>query len=173
MASVVSSTEINEWNRNNEQDDPIVALLRITSDELAEPLLISSDNTSYFRLNEETKEPEYGTVRSEEEYAYCPFKIVLPDQLSDGTIPSAQISIDNVDSIMYASLRELSIAPSLDIVIVNASDPDTNLMELPTLSATTITANVFSITATLSPDNFLSSACPAPKFYPSSNPTLV
>lgn len=84
--------------------------LKISHDDLASPLRFVNNT-----------EP---VTRSDGEYLPAAFEFRLPND-SEDNVPTAEISIDNVDRQIIEAIRGLKKAPQLEVNIVLASSPNT------------------------------------------------
>lgn len=170
--SRVTSQDLRQFLRKEDPDDVLIFLVTITHDSLDEPIRISSDNKEFFGLDDETKYPLRGTTSRGKKYYDVPFSLQVPDQPEDSNVTRASISIDNVTQELTVIVREMYIAARLTIEIVRASSPDVVEKEMPKLIMKNITNNETTVSADLELDDYRIQKCPAPKFYPSTNPGL-
>ena len=99
-------------------------------------------------------------------YTAFPFVIYSPPADTDDYLPSVRLTIDNIDRVIIAELRSIDSAPTVDVSIVLASDPDT--IECGPLQFTlkSISYDAQTITAELSYENILNEPFPAGTFTP-------
>lgn len=87
-------------------------LILVTVDhaDLAAPLRFTSDGVA--------------TTSNGEIFTPLAFRAVLPDR-TQGRAPQATLRLDNVNKTLLEALRGLQTAPTVDLQVVRASDPDT------------------------------------------------
>ena len=105
-------------------------------------------------------------------YTAFPFVVDSPPGDTDDYLPSVRLTIDNIDRVIIAELRSIDSAPTVDVSIVLASDPDT--IECGPLQFTlkSISYDAQTITAELSYENILNEPFPAGTFTPTDFPGL-
>lgn len=138
----------------NAQETGQVFLILLTIDhaQLSVPIRVSSDAVN--------------TVSNGDTYYAYPFEITLPDDMEDRP-PRARLRIDNVSREIIASIRSIQTAPTLNIDIVLASDPDTVEVHLPDFQMRNITYDAMTIDAEINIDYFIEEPFPAGTFAPS------
>lgn len=103
-----------------ETDEVFVVLVTLDSDELEEPIRLSSDpTTALIELGDDI----YGTVSNGDSFVFVPFDIYLPRDDKSGTV-SAKMSIENIDRRIIETARSVTKPVSAKIQCILASDPD-------------------------------------------------
>lgn len=126
--------------------------LKISHDELASPLRFVNNT-----------EP---IIRADGEYLPAAFEFRLPDD-SEDNVPTAEISIDNVDRKIIESVRGLKKAPELEVNIVLASSPNTVEVGPVEFKLKEFRYDAQTISATLGyEEDFLNQGFPKYKFSP-------
>ena len=105
-------------------------------------------------------------VSNGDEYIYYPFDLNLPSDEAEN-IPQAQLTIDNIDQTLIEAIRNLSAAPTVRLMVVLASAPDTIEVDFADFSFTNISYDALTITGTITVENFLSEPFPGDTFVPS------
>jgi len=111
------------------------------------------------------------TVSNGDLYSAYPFDLTLPDDPEEG-ITKARITIDNVHRDIIAWIRGLSSAPSVTILIVLGSDPDTVEAEYSNFELTNVQYDALTITGDLGITSFMGEPYPGDSFLPSKFPGL-
>ena len=99
-------------------------------------------------------------------YSACPFKIVLPDDTTDGA-PVARFQIDDVHKELGAALREISSAATIRLRVVLASDPDTVEEDFGDMELQDARVTLTSVTGRIGVENINQEPFPAEGFSPS------
>jgi hypothetical protein len=141
-----------------ETGEAILLLLEIDHSELATPIRVSSDNVN--------------TTSNGEVFVAYPFILKLPNDDNTEGPPVASLQIDNVDQSLTTVIRNITTPPTCRIMVVLGSDPDTLEMDLPGFSMIDISANVTTISAQLTIENYMAEPFPGNKFMPSTFPGL-
>ena len=104
-------------------------------------------------------------------YTGFPFQISLPADV-DNTLPSVQLSIDNVDRSIIAEIRGLSGPPTITLKVVLADTP--NVIEAGpfSFSLRRVDYDAFTITGTLLTEDILNEPYPGDSFTPQNFPGL-
>lgn len=139
-----------------------VFLVTINHEDLAEPMLFSSDPTE--RLSDDPL--QYGTVSRGNAYAYLPMTVTLPDD-SDGTAPTIKLGLDNTLRDTVPLLRSVTTPPSVTVEMVLASAPDTVEADFPAFDLVDATYDSGQVTADLTIDALSTEPYPADTFTPS------
>lgn len=100
-----------------------------------------------------------------------PFELALPSDSNDES-PKTRLSIDNIDRSLMATIRSITSAPTVRIMAVLASTPDTLEVDLPGFSLVNISADAMAISGDLSIEDFTTEPFPGDRFLPSSTPGL-
>lgn len=107
-----------------------------------------------------------------EDYTPYPFVVDWPPPDDADTLPTVQLTIDNIDRSIIQELRELETAPTIDVSLVLADDHDTvELGPLPFVLQS-IDYNAQTITAELGFEHVLQEPFPAHTFTPTNFPGL-
>ncbi len=152
-----TSTTFRQAIYSESTDETFIVLLEIDHTSLAAPIRVCKNDVDI-------------TSNSNVFTAYN-FEIELPSD-EDGNIPQAQLSIDNVDQALTEAIRAIDTPPSVRIMIVLGSDPDTIEVDFPDFVFTNISYNAFTITGTISVENFMNEPFPGDVFTPSMYPAL-
>ena len=99
-------------------------------------------------------------------YTAFPFTIDFPPADGEDRLPSVQLVIDNIDRSIIAELRDLDSAPTIDVSVVLASDPDTVECGPLSFSLKSIDYDAQVITAELGFEDILNEPFPAGTFTP-------
>jgi len=140
-----------------ETDEVFIVLLEISHEDLDSPIRVCN-NDSNIESNGDT-------------YIAYPFNITLPEDSADD-FPQARITIDNVSQDLTAAIRTIQTPPTVRIMVVLASDPDTIEVDLPGFIMTNISYDAKTITGTISVENFMSEPFPGDLFTPTRFPGL-
>jgi len=140
-----------------ETGEAFIILVEIDSDDLSEPIRVCSDGVNV---------TSNGNL-----YVAYPFDITLPDDLEDGA-PSCRITIDNVDRALTVGIRSLTSPPTVRIMVVLASDPDTLELDFDDFQLVNISYDAFTIEGTITIESYLAEPYPGNSFMPSTTPGL-
>jgi len=140
-----------------ETAEVLIILLEIDHDDLDSPIRICKNDTDI---------TSNGNV-----YLAYNFDIQLPTD-EDNDVPQAQLVIDNVDRALTQAIRTIQTPPTIRIMVVLASAPDTLEVDMPDFLLTNISYNASTITATISIENFLQEPFPGDLFTPTQFPGL-
>lgn len=140
-----------------ETGEVFVVLVEIDHDDLPSPIRICSNDVDI---------TSNGNV-----YVAYPFNIELPSE-EEGDLPQARLTVDNVDRSLTEAIRTIQTPPSVRIMIVLASDPDTIEVDMPDFVFTNISYDAQTVTGTISIENFMSEPFPGDVFTPSQFPGL-
>jgi hypothetical protein len=138
-----------------ETNELFIVLLEISHSSLADPIRINNSGAS-ITSNGNT-------------YVFYPFTINLPSD-EDKQLPEAELVIDNVDLQQIAAIRGMSSSPSIRIMVVLQSDPNTIEVDFPNFTLSSVTYDAMTITGTLSIDDFMMEPFPGGWFVPSDFP---
>lgn len=144
-----------------------VFLLTITHDELAEPILLSTDPTT--RISDDPL--QYATVSRGETYLFAGIELTIPDD-QDKAPPAAKLSIANVDRGLIPLARSVSSPPQVRIEAVLASDPDTVEITWPAFDMSNVVYNATALQFDLTIDALVTEPFPALTFTPAHFPGL-
>jgi len=122
-------------------------LLTIEHDDLASPIRVV-DNTENIESNGET-------------YLAAGFDVKLPDD--DGR---TTLSVCNVDRVMVQAIRSIDSSPTISLSVIMASDPDTIEVGPFVMQLVDVGYDAFTISGTLSFDDFLIEPYPGDTFSP-------
>ena len=138
-----------------------------TDEVLVYLLVVEANDSEMFYLTSERI-----TITSNgQEYEPCPFKIALPDDVSDRT-EQAKIEFDNVDQSMINVVRSITTAINIRLSVVLASNPDVVEVGPYDLSLSEVDYDLMKIEGTLKGPNILDEGFPSESFSPASHPTL-
>jgi len=116
----VTSDTLHGAINSPETAEVFAILLSITDpNEIASglPLYVSSDNADEFPLISETAR---GILFDEQEYIWFPFDLTLPN-ISESSIPRAQLSISGVDRTIIEAVRTIQNPLDINIKIIATS----------------------------------------------------
>ena len=112
---------------------------------------------------------QVGIMSGGDLYAPFPFQVQLPDERDD-TMSAVTLRIDNVDQQIVTALRQLTSAPTVDLSVVLASDPDTVEAGPFSFSLTQATYDANAVVATLAYEDVLREPIPGDRFTPTNFP---
>jgi hypothetical protein len=138
-----------------ETGEAFLILLEIDHDDLSEPIRVTSDGVD--------------TTSNGNIYTSYPFDLQLPDD-TEGNIPTAQLTIDNIDRVIVESLRSISTYPTVTIKIVLASDPNTIEAEFTNFELREPQYNALLVSGKLMLKSFFREPYPGDLFLPSTFP---
>jgi hypothetical protein len=139
-----------------ESGEVLVMLLTFSHPALPTPIRVSSDSQN--------------TVSGGVTYLPFPFQIGMPDDSAD-QMPQAQITIDAIDRSFITALRLIPDAPTITMVFVLASQPDT-IEASWTFMMRDVAYDAFSITGVLSYEQVLDEPYPGDQVTPSTMPAV-
>lgn len=154
----------------HETDEVPVCLVEINHASLTEPIRLSSDRTTFYKIDEESGEPVYVTHHNGNMYVTAAFSFIPPGLPADGTLPKAKFVVAAEQRVRQA-LREVHEGVSFKATLVYASDPDTIIAETPELWLDNVNYSG-QIEAELTIKHFLNNKCPSLQFLPSVTPGL-
>ena len=99
-------------------------------------------------------------------YTAFPFTIDFPPADGEDQLPSVTLVIDNIDRSIIEELRSIDSAPTIDVSVILASDPDTVECGPLQFSLKSIDYDAQVITAELGFENILNEPFPAGTFTP-------
>lgn len=135
-----------------------IPLLRIEHPSLGAPILLAHNTES--------------VVRTDGTYLPYPFQINLPVQ-SDEEIPQVTLTVDNTDLSVNDKIRTLIGEPSVTLMVVLASSPDTVEAGPFAMKLANATATAETITGTLGQEqDIFSQQVPGQQFMPGNSPGL-
>ena len=132
-----------------------LVLLEIDHADMAAPIRVVND--------------QIGVMSGGVLYSPFPFQVQLPDELGDN-MPYVTLRIDNVDRQIVTAIRQLTSAPTVDISVVLASDPDTVEAGPFSFSITQVSYDASAVSATLSYEDVLKEPIPGDRFTPTNTP---
>jgi hypothetical protein len=150
-------------------DDTLITLLTITGTGIATPIRLADGYTQ--RISETAEDVVYGVVSRSNNYIFLPLRITLPTEEQEAA-PRAQIAISDVTRYLTPVIRSITVAPSVKLELVLASDPDTVEVEWPGFLMSGITYNKDVVTADLSVESLTIEPFPKDTFTPSGFPGL-
>ncbi len=136
-------------------DELFIILIEIIHSSLPTPIRINNSGTDI--------------VSNGDTYTFYPFTIEFPDD-EDNQVPQARIVIDNVDRQQIEAIRSLTSSPTLHMMVVLESSPDTLEVDFPGFSLTSVDYDVMTISGTISIDDFMTEPFPGDCFVPSDFP---
>jgi hypothetical protein len=139
-------------------DEPFLVLLEITHPDLSVPVRVVNDTQDI-------------TV-SGNDFVACAFDVTLPDD-TDGQIPQAQISVDNVgrELTQWLEVSRGGQGAKCRIMQVMRSEPDVLEFDM-TLDLTNLKIDNLKVTGTIGFQNTLALAGTVPMFTPTTAPGL-
>lgn len=149
-------------------DEVFVVLVTLDSDELTDPIRLSSDPT---QLIPALGVDIYGTVSNGNNFLFLPFEIWLPRDDKSGTV-SAKMSIDNVDRRIIDTARSVTKPVSVKIQCVLASAPNTIEIEFDNFQLSNIRYDVMTVEGDLTLNYWGLEPFPSNRFTPSGFPAL-
>ena len=149
-----------------ESGDYEILLLTLSSDELDDDFLLSTDWTERLVSLTTDEQVVYGTVSNSLDYIYCPMSISWPSDDEDAP-PQTTLTIDSIPHEMTAIIRSLLHTPSLSMALVLASAPDTVEKQISGLAFKDVTISGDTLTASLMLDVMTNESFPYRKFTPS------
>lgn len=138
-------------------DDPLLILLTITHDDLAEPLRFVRNHVDI--------------VSRGATFTAFPFEFAAPGEAEQGPA-NARIVIDNIDRRIVETIRALTTPPSVLVEIVLGSDPDEVEEDFPPFEIRTASGDRFQIAADLTDIDDDGEAAIRWGFNPSTAPAL-
>jgi Domain of unknown function (DUF1833) len=100
-----------------------------------------------------------------------PFTITLPVDDSE-TLPSAVLTISNLDGAIIEFVRGQLVAPTIVVEIVTSAYPDVVEKSLAFLKLVSVSYDAMQLTGTLNVDDFLTQGFPAESYVPPQFPGL-
>jgi len=135
-----------------------IALLRIEHPDLAAPILLA--------YNTET------VSRTDGDYLPYPFRINLPVQAED-QIPTVSLTVDNTDLEVSRQIRLLTGQPSVTLMVVLASSPNTAEAGPFAMVLQNVQVDANTITGTLGQeDDIFAQQVPGQTYTPSNSPGM-
>jgi len=114
----------------------------------------------------------YGNITSNGRlYIGYPFSITIPDE-SDDSIPSVNLTIDNIDRVIVEAIRTCTSAPSVEISVILASAPDTIEAGPFPMMLRNATYDSMTVTAVIKADDILNEPYPGVIITPQNFPAL-
>jgi hypothetical protein len=104
-------------------------------------------------------------------YEPYPFTITLPVDDSE-TMPSATLTISNLDAAIVEFVRGQMVAPAIVIEVVTSAYPDIVEKSLSFLRLASVNYDAMQLTGTLNVDDFLTQRFPAESYVPPQFPGL-
>lgn len=173
MSRTLSSTFLQAIFSPETNQVPVI-LIRISHTSLTEDIKISTDNHDSFTVDSVgyrgTTSNVYDGVTSEN-YTFCPIDVSFPDDSAEA-ISSATLRIDNVSRDLITSIRTITSPPTMTIIAVLASSPNTKEARFDNFTLSNVTIDAFSVTGTISLGNFLNEPYPGGSMLPSNFPGL-
>lgn len=147
--------------------EPIVLLLTITHPQLAEDILLSSDNKDLLDFEEQ----QYGTISRAKEFAFLPMTITLPEQ-GDEVQPVLSVTLFDVAA-QVTPLLESTVTPAyVTAEVVSAEAPDAVEVEFAIFELRDADIAGDTVTLQLVVDGMGDEPFPADSFTPSGFPGL-
>ncbi len=133
-------------------------LVEVSHDtDLPEPIRVSSDAVN--------------TTSNGNLYVSYPFDVWLPDDEYDHA-PTCRIRIDNVDRSLTVGIRSLTSPPTVRVMVVLASSPNTIEVDFPDFKLVKISYDAFVIEGNVTVENYLNEPYPGDSFMPSGFPGM-
>ena len=153
---------------SQETDEVFICLIELSSDELEEPIRISSDPyEAYDHLGEDI----YGCTSNGEEYIFLPFDIILPRDDSTGAV-FAKLIIENIDRTIIPQARSVRKPIDVSVKCVLSSDVDFVELEYNNFKLSNVSYDGETIEGDLSSDYWDLEPAPSGSFTPSKWPGL-
>lgn len=151
-----------------ESDDTLVVLLTFSGSNIVTPIRLA-DNYNQ-RLSETDEDIIYGLKSRGNDFMFLPFEFNLPTE--DDSSPRATLSIHDVNKQILPLIRSLTTAPSVNIELVLASDPNVVEVDFGDFLLSNIRYNQETITGDLVLESFENEPFPSGTFTPSYFPGL-
>ena len=151
------STTFKQAVAAQETGEAFLVLLTISHADLAAPIRVSSDAVN--------------TTSRGETYVAFPFDLSLPDD-NQSSAPRARLTIDNVDRQIVEAIRQIQSPPTVQLVVVLSSDPDTVEAEFPAFKLRSVEVDILTVRGDLTIELFEDEPYPAGSFVPSAFPGL-
>lgn len=142
---------------SQDTEEVFIILLEISHDDLDAPIRICNAGVDI--------------TSNGNQFVYYPFALNLPDDDAD-SVPQAQLTIDNVDLQQVEAIRSIQSPPSVRIMVVLASTPNTIEVDFSDFIINNIKYDAMTITGTLTIEDFYSEPVPGDYFVPSEFPAL-
>lgn len=142
---------------SQQTDEATLVLITIDHGDLPDPVRLSSDTVD--------------TISNGETFLAFQFKVDLPDDPHEG-ITQGKFMIENIDRGLIEGIRSVTTAPTMQIDIILASDPDVLEASFPGFEMTNVNYNVMTLTANISIESFMTEPWPGDSFLPSKFPAI-
>ena len=156
MSRTLSST-LKAAVYGQETDEVLVVLIEIDHADLANPIRVCSNAGD--------------VVSNGNTFVAFPFELTLPDD-QDNAAPRASLRIDNVDRQIVQAIRTIGSPPSVRIMVVLASDPDTIEADWDGFTLRVASYDALTVAGEILTDAFEDEPYPAASFTPGRFPGL-
>jgi hypothetical protein len=140
-----------------ETKEVFLLLLTITHAAIPDPIRVANNTQAI--------------ISGGETFVGYPFAITLPDEREDG-IPQMSLRIDNVSRSIVQALRSITSAPSIQLDVVLADQPDTLEASFTGFTLRRASYDAVVVEGALTLEDVLNQAFPALSFTPSTTPAL-
>lgn len=140
-----------------ETSEAFLVLIELSHDDLADTIRVTSDGQN--------------TESNGNTYISYPFDIYLPYSPETG-VCKGKLTIDNVDRQIVENLRQISTAPTIRIMVVLASDPDTIEIDYPNFELGNAEYDAMFVTGDLTLPSYSREPYPADTMNPSTFPGI-
>lgn len=135
--------------KSQNSETPWLVLMTVSHPSMPYPLRMTSDGVP--------------TISRGETYVPYAFQITWPDD-REGTVPIAQLMVDNTSQEIIAALRSISTAPKITFDIIRSSNPDIVERSVSGLELRNITYNVGTISGQLTAEDWATEEFPFSTF---------
>lgn len=146
-----------------------ICLITIDHDDLAEPILLSTDPTE--RIDETVSEVVYGTTSRGDDYLFFPCSLKLPDDTDQGP-GRLQKTFDNIGRDMIATIRSIQGRATLNVEVVMSDDVDTVEYQWPEFEVTNFDYDVLKVVMSAVMETLENESFPWGSYTPSAFPGL-
>lgn len=101
-----------------------------------------------------------------------PFKITLPEDVDSIIAASATVEIDNVDPVIWQSIRALHWSPTVVLEVIISDEPDSVVLTTTGLRLREASVTSTVVSATLIPDSIWQTGYPISDYDPAQNPGM-
>lgn len=147
-------------------DSVIIILIELTSDELNEPIFLSTDPTQLLPV-----ENVYGTISNGQNYIFLKSEISLPTDRRQGSVRST-ITFDNVDQSIVGHLRSVSKPVNVNMKLVLSNDPDVVEKDITGFELSNVSYDLLTIEGEMTLDYWDLEPFPSVRFTPNVFPGL-
>lgn len=141
----------------SETGEAFLVLLTLSHAQLAAPIRVTTDAVA--------------TVSGGETFNPFPFTVQLPSERGD-QLAGATLVIDNIDRSVVTAMRSIGSAPTVEVKVVLASDPDTVEAGPFTYTLKNAKYDALTVEGDLAFEDILNEAFPGGSFVPFTHPGL-